>query len=138
MALGPLLYTAEPREVQALFGAALSAQPERPAQFTVYFVEGTQEFTADSQAAVDGILAAIAKRPVADVTVVGHTDTVGSEAFNDDLSRKRAEVVRAGLIDKGLAPENVVAIGRGKREPMIATGDGVSEPRNRRVEIIVR
>ena len=138
MAFGPVLYTSELREVESLFGAALAAQPARPVEFTVYFTEGTQDFTAESLAIVDGIFAAIAKRPVADVTVVGHTDTVGSDPFNDDLSRKRAEIVRVGLIAKGLAPDNVVAIGRGKREPIVRTGDGVAEPRNRRVEISVR
>jgi len=70
--------------------------------------------------------------------VVGHTDTVGSESANDALSRQRAEVVRKGLIARGIAPEDVVAIGRGKRNLLVPTADGVAEPRNRRVEILVR
>jgi outer membrane protein OmpA-like peptidoglycan-associated protein len=57
----------------------------------------------------------IAKRPVPDVLVIGHTDAVGTDQVNDKLSRDRADVIRAGLIQSGIAPENIVAIGRGKR-----------------------
>ena len=84
------------------------------------------------------MFAEIASRPVPDVLVIGHTDTVGSDAVNDALSRQRAEVVRKALIARGIAAENIVVVGRGKREPIVPTADGVAEPRNRRVEIIVR
>ena len=73
-----------------------------------------------------------------DVVVVGHTDRVGSDPFNDNLARQRADTVRAELIRRGIAPENIVAVGRGSREPIIPTAAGVAEPRNRRVEIVVR
>ena len=58
--------------------------------------------------------------------------------FNDALARQRAETVRAALIARGARAENIVAIGRGKRELLVPTADGVAEPRNRRVEIVVR
>ena len=77
-------------------------------------------------------------RKVADVLVVGHTDTVGSDQFNDALALKRAEAIRRALIERGVAPADVVAVGRGKRELLVQTPDGVAEPRNRRVEIVVR
>jgi outer membrane protein OmpA-like peptidoglycan-associated protein len=54
------------------------------------------------------------------------------------LSLQRAELVRAGLIQNKIAPENIVAIGRGKRELFVPTDDGVAHPRNRRVVIFVR
>jgi outer membrane protein OmpA-like peptidoglycan-associated protein len=54
------------------------------------------------------------------------------------LSRQRAEVVRAAFAARGLAADKVVTVGRGKRELAVPTGDGVAEPRNRRVEILVR
>ena len=47
--------------------------------------------------------------------VIGHTDKVGTDAVNDPLSRQRAEVVRKALVARGVAPENIVVIGRGKR-----------------------
>jgi outer membrane protein OmpA-like peptidoglycan-associated protein len=135
---GPQAYTATPQEVQTTFGAALAAQPIRPTQFTLYFIEGKDEFTDESKQIVEGVFTEIAKRPVPDVQVIGHTDTVGSDQSNDLLARQRAETVRAALIRRGIAPENIVAIGRGKRDLIIPTADGVAEPRNRRVEIVVR
>ena len=137
-ALGPRPYAATPEEVQTKFGAALASQPQRAASFTLYFVEGKDEFTEDSKRIVEAVFNEIAKRPVPDVVVVGHTDGVGSDQLNDALARQRAETVRAELIRRGVAPENVQASGRGKREPLIPTPDGVAEPRNRRVEIFVR
>ena len=135
---GPQAYKSNPQEVQALFGAALAAQPSRPVQFVLYFVEGKDELTDESKLAVSAVFTEIAKRPVPDVLVVGHTDAAGPNQVNDPLSQQRAEAIRAGLIRNGIAPENITAVGRGKRELLVPTADGVAEPRNRRVEIIVR
>lgn len=135
---GPRKDSVSAQQVQAQFGAALAARPQPPAQFTLFFVDGRDEFTDASRQVIDRLSAEIASRPVPDVLVIGHTDTVGSDAFNDALSRQRAEVVRKALMARGIAAENIVVVGRGKREPALPTGDGVAEPRNRRVEILVR
>ena len=134
----PWRYSATPAEIDTAFGASLAAQPARALHFTLYFVEGSDELTEDSKAMLERVLADLAARPVPDIVVVGHTDTVGSNAFNDELARKRADAVRATLIGRGVASADVVAIGRGKRELLVPTADGVAEPRNRRVEIVVR
>jgi outer membrane protein OmpA-like peptidoglycan-associated protein len=134
----PWTYRASAEEVQASFAAALAAQPERAAHFTLYFVEGNDELTEDSKASFEAVFADLARRGIPDVLVIGHTDAVGSDPFNDALARQRAESVRAALIRRGLAPEAIVAEGRGKREPLVPTPAGIAEPRNRRVEIIVR
>lgn len=135
---GPKAYQSSAQEVQSYFGAALAAQPLPPAQFTLYFVEGKDEFTPETKGIIDRVFSEISKRPVPDVVVIGHTDKVGSDALNDPLSRQRAEVVRSALLARGIAADKVVAIGRGKREPVVPTADGVAEARNRRVEILVR
>ena len=135
---GPLKATSSAEQVQLQFGAALAAQPLPPQQFTLYFVEGKDEFTDESRRAFDGVFAEIARRPLPDVLVIGHTDKVGSDALNDPLSRQRAEVVRRALVARGIKPEQIVVVGRGKREPIVPTADGVAEARNRRVEILVR
>jgi OmpA-OmpF porin, OOP family len=70
--------------------------------------------------------------------VVGHTDRQGSLEYNDGLSLRRAERVRAQLVRIGIAGERIGVAGRGERAPLVPTEDGVAEPRNRRVEIIVR
>jgi len=131
-------YTSTPEEVQAKFGAALASQPQRAVSFTLYFVEGKDEFTEESKRIVESVFAEISKRPVPDVIVIGHTDALGSDQVNDALARQRAESVRAQLIRRGVAPESIQASGRGKREPLVAAPAGVAEPRNRRVEIFVR
>jgi outer membrane protein OmpA-like peptidoglycan-associated protein len=135
---GPRAYTSTPQEVEAVFGAALAAQPMRPAQFTLYFVEGKDELTDESKQIVESVFSEISKHPVPDLLVIGHADAVGNDQDNDALSRQRAETVRAAMIGRGIAPENIAAIGRGKRELAVPTADGVAEPRNRRVDIIVR
>jgi outer membrane protein OmpA-like peptidoglycan-associated protein len=136
--LGPRAYTSSAQEVQALAGLALAAQPPRPAQFTLYFVEGKDELTDESKQIVEGVFAEISGRPVPDLLVIGYTDTVGNDQANDALSRQRADTIRAALLERGVVADNVVAVGRGKRELLIQTADGVAEARNRRVVIIVR
>ena len=135
---GPVAASSSAEQVQARFGAALAARPLPPQQFTLYFVEGKDEFTDESKRAFDSVFGEIARRPVPDVLVIGHTDKVGTDVFNDALSRQRAEVVRRALLARGIAPDNIVVVGRGKREPVVPTADGVAEARNRRVEILVR
>jgi outer membrane protein OmpA-like peptidoglycan-associated protein len=134
----PWRYSATPEEVQSTFGAALAAQPTRAAHFTLYFIEGSDDLTEDSKQILESMFADLAKRAVPDVLVVGHTDAVGSDQYNDALATKRAQAVRSALIGRGIPAEDVVAIGRGKRELLVPTPDGFAEPRNRRVEIVVR
>lgn len=136
--LGPRVYQSSAQQVESQFGGALAAQPSRATSFTLYFVEGKDEFTDESKKIVDLILSDIAGRPVPDVLVVGHTDAVGDDRVNDALGQQRAETVRAALIRLGIPAADIHAISRGKRAPAIPTPDGVAEPRNRRVEIIVR
>ena len=80
----------------------------------------------------------IAARPYPEILVIGHTDAVGNAEFNDQLSRQRAQRVRDDLVKRGIAVDHIEVSGRGKREPLIPTSEGVSEPKNRRVEINVR
>lgn len=131
-------YASNADDVAKRFGPALGAQPARAATFTLYFVEAKDEFTDESKAVVEGVFTEIARRAVPDVIVIGYTDTVGSDQINDALALQRAEFVRRELIRRGVAPDNIQAIGRGKRELAIPTADNVAEPRNRRVVILVR
>jgi outer membrane protein OmpA-like peptidoglycan-associated protein len=135
---GPRAFQSSPQEVESQFGAALAAQPIRAETSVLYFVEGKDEFTEESKREFDKVLSEVARRPVPDVLVVGHTDAVGSDQFNDALGLRRAETVRAALIAVGIPAADVQAISRGKRAPAVPTPDGIAEPRNRRVEIVVR
>lgn len=124
--------------VHARYEAALVAQPARPVSFSVFFIRGKDEFTEESKPLVEKLKAEIAKRSVPEITVIGHTDRVGSEASNDALSLKRAEAMRGELINAGIAASSVSIAGRGEREPLVPTADEVAEPENCRVEVNVR
>ena len=69
------------------------------------------------------------------VTIVGHTDTVGSDSYNQKLSNCRADAAKSGLVGKGVPADAISASGRGETELMVKTGDNVKEPQNRRATI---
>ena len=125
-------------EANRTFADALAAQPPPPLSFMLYFETNSAEVTAASRPTLDALLAEVAKRTAVEVQVTGHTDRVGNPIDNDRLSLQRAEAVRAMLIKRGIQSSFLRAVGRGEREPLIATPDEQPEPRNRRVEVIVR
>ena len=130
--------TASQSDVKDVFGSALAAQPSRPISFILYFEIGNDEFTEESKQEVKRLLVEMARRQAPDITVIGHTDLVGPDPSNDALSLQRAERVKSILAGMGIPAERILTAGRGRREPLIPTAEGVSEPRNRRVEINVR
>ena len=125
-------------EIKAAFAEALSARPDAPLRFTLYFKEGSDELTPESAKELERVLAEIRKRPAPDLIIVGHTDRVGLLADNDRLALKRAEKMRGEMVRQGLPADSVQAAGRGEREPLVPTADEVAEARNRRVEMLVR
>lgn len=134
----PGVFTADAREVEQTFGAALRATPPRAVSFTLYFVENLDEFTEASRAEFPAIAAEMTRRPAPQITIIGHADTTGSHAHNDALSLRRAERMRAELVKLGIDAERIAVEARGKREPLVPTPDNQAEPRNRRVEVEVR
>lgn len=126
------------KSVDQSFGRTLAALPAEPKSFLVYFVEGTDELNPDARRAIDGVVAEIAKRPSPEIAVVGHTDFTGTDQYNDMLSLQRAGRVKDLLVRRGIPAKLIQTAGRGKREPLVRTSKDVVEPKNRRVEIIVR
>jgi outer membrane protein OmpA-like peptidoglycan-associated protein len=126
------------KSVDQTFGKALAALPAQPTSFLVYFVEGTDELNPEAKRAIDRVVAEVAARPAPEIAVVGHTDFVGSDQYNDTLSLQRAVRVKDLLVRRGIPAKIIQTAGRGKREPLIPTSNAKAEPRNRRVEIIVR
>jgi outer membrane protein OmpA-like peptidoglycan-associated protein len=125
-------------EVFKIFGEALSAQPEPPLRFLLYFQSGTVELTAESQRQISEILAAIEARKSKDISIVGHTDRVGSREANYQLGLERVDSIKAILVDKGVDPSGIEVASHGEDNPLVETEDEVEEPRNRRIEITVR
>jgi outer membrane protein OmpA-like peptidoglycan-associated protein len=106
--------------------------------FLLYFLTGKDELTPESNSDLEKVLADMRARPVPDIVVTGHTDTVGSADSNDKLSMQRAERVKGFLTGIGIPQDRIQTAGRGERELLVVTQDNVDEPRNRRVEINVR
>lgn len=134
----PQKQTLSDAEVKSTFAAALSARPERPLSFTLYFLGDSDELTPASRQHLQEVLVELRRRGAAEVTVVGHTDRLGAIDYNDRLSLQRARRVVAELVGIGIPETSIAAAGRGEREPLIVTEDEVAEPRNRRVEVSVR
>jgi outer membrane protein OmpA-like peptidoglycan-associated protein len=87
---------------------------------------------------MDDILAAAEERLATDISVVGHADRAGEEDYNMKLSTDRARVVAARLVDMGIGDAILHITSHGENDPLVPTEDGVPEPRNRRVEVVVR
>ncbi|MGZ3512929.1 MAG: OmpA family protein, partial [Thermodesulfobacteriota bacterium] len=128
-------------EIKEVFGSALSAQPDpsnRFLQFILYFEHDTTKFTHESKGMFPEFLKKIKNRKPNEVYVVGHTDLVGTEAYNIELSSKRARYVRDLLVSNGIKPGSFFVSYYGKSRPLVPTKNDIPEPRNRRVEVIVR
>jgi len=72
------------------------------------------------------------------IEVAGHADRSGTPAYNQGLSQRRAQNVAAELVRLGVARQEISTQAFGESRPLVATADGVREPQNRRVEIVVR
>ncbi len=126
------------RQIENLFGAALAAQPVPPRDFILYFELGSDQLTPESEEAIGALFADLDRRVAPTVDVIGHTDTLGDADSNRSLSRKRAIAIMEMLIVRGIDANAISAVGRGERDLLIPTDDGIGEPRNRRVEITAR
>lgn len=127
-----------PERLEARYGALLATLPEAPRLFRLYFQPGTTDLVEQSQAELATLLAEVKRRPGVDVQIVGHTDTTGPDALNDELSIKRAEEVKTLFTGLGLDPAIIRATGRGERELYEPTPDETPSDRNRRVEVYVK
>ncbi len=119
------------------FGAALAASPKQPRSFSLYFESGAK-LTEKSAADIALILDEIASRSAPDVSIIGHTDSVGGDEENTRLGLTRATFVGSLLKDAKIPPERISVESHGKRNPLVATPDNTAEPQNRRVEVTVR
>jgi len=129
------------KEMNDVFGPALSAQPDLASRFTsilLYFEHDTAKLTRESEGLLAEVLRVIKSRQSNEVYVVGHADLVGKEKYNIALSSRRAHYVRDLLVSNGIKPNTLLVSFYGKARPLVPTKDEVPEPRNRRVEVIVR
>jgi len=124
--------------IKQTWADALAAMPDRPVTFQLYFSSGTADLLPEAMELVVQAVDLAKKRPHVFIMIAGHADAVGSDEVNDRISRRRAEVVRNLVVERGLPPRAIVASSHGKRNPLVPTKDGVAEPRNRRVTLTLQ
>lgn len=125
-------------ELKQTYGELLAAAPKAPINFLIYFEPNAINLVATSKALLPEIEKAIKDRVPCDVNIIGHADSTGSKEYNINLSLKRARQVRQWLYNQNLDISTIIVESYGEEDPLIPTADGVAEPRNRRVEILVR
>jgi outer membrane protein OmpA-like peptidoglycan-associated protein len=129
--------SADPAYIASTFAEALAVEPAAGETFTLYFRTGSATLAAEDQKIIDDIAAAVKRRAAISVRISGHTDSTGSAALDTALSLERVKQVQALLLGHGVPPERISTSYHGKGNPAVPTSDGVAEPRNRRVVVIV-
>jgi hypothetical protein len=104
--------------------------------FMVFFDWDRSNLSAQAMSTIQEAAAAYRSNSGARVTAVGHTDTSGPDNYNMALSLRRANTVKAALVQAGVPAGAIDTVGKGEQGLMVATADGVREPQNRRVEIL--
>lgn len=133
--------TDDPAVAEARNAELLGNLPAPPQRFILYFPTGSDEITAESVPERDRMLAEVkARGDGVSVQIEGHTDRTGGAARNLQLSKERADAARDMLVRLGLKTEITRTVGRGEVAPVPghATAEGVADPVNRRVEVVVR
>ena len=101
----------------------------------VNFVFDSAELTSQSLTILDGVAAILTKHLDLKITIAGHTDSVGTAAYNKKLSQRRAESVRNHLTSRGVNAANLTAVGFGEEQPIASNDEAEGRAKNRRVEL---
>lgn len=130
--------TMDESAVQGIFTEVLTAMPSPPVHYLLYFKQNTAELTHDSQLLLPEIIKAVKKRHPAQLSVIGHTDTMGTDEYNYQLGLLRANTVTGLLKSLGAVPAIIETSSHGKTDLLVKTRDQTAEPCNRRVEVTIR
>ncbi|MFA5123109.1 OmpA family protein [Zavarzinia sp.] len=122
--------------------AAPAAAPAPAAEvarsYIVFFDWNSTVITPEAKAIIADAANAATSLGVARIELTGHADRSGSARYNQKLSLKRADAVKAVLVGMGVPAAGITTIGKGESAPLVPTPDGVREPQNRRVEIVLQ
>ncbi len=125
-------------DVFRTFFTLLSTLPPPPRYFTVEFEFSADTPTDETVSRLSDVVQWVGQRVVPDVGIIGHADTMGAADANHKLGLARAITVRDLLVTAVLDPALIDVRSHGERDGKVETPDGVGEPRNRRVEVVVR
>lgn len=128
----------EKKDIDQLFSKALAIQPQPPVHFILYFEKDSTQLRPSSAAMLADILSTIQERQSEHLSVVGHSDTLGDKAYNLSLSMRRAAAVKKRLVQQGVDEALIDITSHGEENPLVKTADNVGNPKNRRVEVVIR
>ena len=103
--------------------------------FIVFFDFDKSNLTAEAQSVVEEAVKTAKTNGAVKVLITGHTDTVGSDSYNQGLSVRRAETVKDEMVHEGMDGGSISIEGKSFHDPLVPTGPGVREPQNRRAVI---
>ena len=106
--------------------------------YIVFFDFDQASINEQAEAIIEQAVAMAKKGHVVHIQLTGHTDQAGSAEYNQKLSIRRAEAVKAALVKLGLSASEIGVVGKGKTDPLVPTKDGMRQPQNRRVEIVLQ
>ena len=122
----------------AAMAPAPAAAAVAPPSFMVFFDWDRSNLSDQALGTIKQAANAYKTKGNARVTATGHTDTSGAEAYNMALSLRRANTVKDALVREGVPATAISVVGRGEAGLLVQTADGVREPQNRRVEIVIQ
>jgi OOP family OmpA-OmpF porin len=120
------------------FASAPVTAPPPAADYTVYFEFDSWSLSAEDLTVITNAMAAARSGQQTHIIIVGHTDTSGSPGYNQNLSVRRASVVKDVMVQMGARPEAIQTSGVGESDLAVQTPDGVKEPKNRRTVITLQ
>ncbi len=103
----------------------------------VQFESGSAVITSPMRQTLAKVADVLRQHPGTQVSIIGHTDSVGSAQANQRLSEERAEAVRRELVAKGVRADRLVTVGRGATEPRASNDTAAGRAANRRVELVM-
>jgi outer membrane protein OmpA-like peptidoglycan-associated protein len=132
--------TEETARVQAELDALKATPTPRGMVLTlgdVLFDTGRAELKSGATRKVDQLAQFLMEHPDRRVQIEGFTDSVGTDSYNEDLSQRRADAVKAALINRGIEPSRIGTEGYGKAYPVANNNDSGGRQLNRRVEVVI-
>ena len=122
-------------------GVAVTQTPDNRLKLDIpsdiSFDSGRSDIKSNFRSVLNTFANGLVKNPTSTITVIGHTDSSGSDAINNPLSFNRAVATRDYLVARGVASNRFSVDGRGSREPIASNSTAADKAKNRRVEIFV-
>lgn len=126
-----------PTQVSREYRRLLQAEPKQSTSFMLYFKSGSVELTPISQHKIPEVIDHIKSQSPTEITLIGHTDTTGTDEFNNRLSLRRAQVVEK-ILKYGIPAVDVINLQYfGAKKLLIPTAPNVEEQKNRVVEVMI-